>query len=393
MAVALTAGGALSATAAGAAEDDRREPAKPLRAATSGPNSERIELMPIRRSRDGSRKVAISLGPDQLPTVRQGDRLVVNGEITLSTTCVMVERRCRGKRYSYSPRVGAQLVLADSTREARGKRTVALSPRVSVRCGQRRPNRNHHCPLAIGDRGFRVPRARDLPCRPAACHVNLVVDAHSRRAVDGNKLIIGADEPDGSIDGGKGRVNAIVIRAGGEVSRQSERTGAVRTSRLPMPRSHPKPQKVVYSAKLPHLRAGDVISAESKQITSIGHLRYAAFVGSRIVVATRPTATETSGKVRKWLAFGPNMTERNGFNCTQGPSAFRTPCAGRKAGLARVANDVLRRNGRDRPLYVNLVARTFPKLTAARSGDAARILRGGWLRVTRYSAGRPRSGG
>ena len=61
---------------------------------------------------------------------------------------------------------------------------------------------------------YRAPDPGSLPCAAGDCFVNLVLDAHDRAARRGNRLIIGADRPDGSIAQDKGRLGAVVIGSG-----------------------------------------------------------------------------------------------------------------------------------------------------------------------------------
>ena len=78
-------------------------------------------------------------------------------------------------------------------------------------------------------------------------------------------------------------------------------------------------------------------------------------------------------------ADGGHITAANGFNCTQGPSAYQTPCVAPKSGATWIM-----RQPRPGPYYVNLVSRSKPKHVAGQPGDVARVLPGGFLDVTRY---------
>ncbi len=109
------------------------------------------------------------------------------------------------------------------------------------------------------------------------------------------------------------------------------------------------------------------------------------FVATKIVVATRPEARIPGPLTRRIVTRRGTATETNGFNCTVGPSAFRSPCVTRKAGLVVIKREPTDRRGRERPLYVNLVSRTFRSSRRRGRGEyaPARILRGGGLVVTR----------
>ena len=125
-----------------------------------------------------------------------------------------------------------------------------------------------------------------------------------------------------------------------------------------------------------------VQGVRARQIADISHLPYAAFVSGELIVTTKRNAASSRGIARKTISYRGSMSAVNGFNCTQGRSGYATPCQTRKAGLARVQRDVEDRKGRDVPLFVNLVSRSFPKLSGSGGGDAA-IVRGGFLEVRR----------
>jgi hypothetical protein len=351
-------------------------------AAQSGHSSERIEAFEIKRDAKSSRRVAFSLSPRKFPDLAKGDRLEVSGEVTLTTTCVDGSSRCIGRPYSYSPRLGARIFVARGKNDTRGRSVKPIGRRVSLKCRQDRPNRNHHCPLVISSAVKRIKKVTSLPCKPSRCRLNLVVDAHHRRAVDGNVVVVGADRPGGDVDQNKGRLNALLTRAGSRPRIESRRTRKRVTSAMPMGSSGSGGHRVIYSVKLPRLRRGDAILARARQLTEIGHLPYSAFIGSELIVATKRSRPRSTGLARRAIANRGNLGAANGFNCTQGSSAFRTPCLTRKVALGLVKRDVVNRRGRSVPLYVNLISRSFPKRARTGSGDAA-IVAGGSLEARR----------
>jgi hypothetical protein len=82
-----------------------------------------------------------------------------------------------------------------------------------------------------------------------------------------------------------------------------------------------------------------------------------------------------------------DATEANGFNCTQGPSGYASPCTITKAGAIRITKDVLDpATGLPGTLYVNLVAAAKP-LLAKRVKNDQQVLVGTTtgLQVARYS--------
>lgn len=339
---------------------------------STGGDSERVGKIAIRRKREPSRRVAYSL---PLPRLSPGDKLRINAETAVSTTCIVVSPRCIGRRYKFSPRVGGQIILAPNPRAAGGPRTTRVSAREGMICGQRRPNRNHHCPIVIRKAELEVPLSGNLPCPPDSCYLNYVIDAAHRNARRRQAIVVGADRPDGSIRQDKGRLNAVLQRSLGAVQSTRASTTKRRTRRLAS--SFEGGQTVTYSQPLPNLRAGDVLLVQALQRTAISD-RYPYFVSTEVVITGRPHATRPSRRIRRWITEGARATEVNGFNCTPGKSAFQSPCRSFKAGLATV----LKTPGRQ--LYANLISRTFPKLSQTRPRYApAKVIDGGWLRIQR----------
>lgn len=373
--------GAAGAAGAGGGHDRLRPD---LDAVATGTRSELVKSIAIRRTARRSRTSVMSL---RLPDLSGADRIKVAAEVTVTNTCVEPGPRCIGRRYRFSPEVGGQLRIA-SRRTAAGRRgTVAFGERRMVTCSQRRPHRNHHCPLVFTGPAEPLGPPGRLPCRPDDCRLNLVLDAHDRRARQGNRLVIGADRPDGSVSQDRGRVSAIAFREGFGTRALSTSVDRPRLRRLSMVRGALGGRKgghrVTYSARVPDVGRGTVISAEGRQRLGIGHLEYSAFVSTELILSSRRDRTRPDRTTKRAATFNGHLTETSGFNCTQGPSAFRTPCLSRRAGLAQLRQEP-RRNGQAVPLYVNLVSRTFPKRTSARAGERARVLPGGGIDVVAY---------
>jgi hypothetical protein len=357
-----------------------------LRAATTVGKAETATTIPITRRKRAEPRVALSLGAHRLRALHKGDRLRGLGEVQVTNTCVEPSRACVGPRYSFSPRVSAWLVLARSRSAARGRGATRISKRAHVTCGQRRPNRNHHCVLVIprAERTVRSPRR--LPCRLQRCYLNLVVAAHHPDAEHGNRLIIGADRPDGSFEQGKGRVSAIVIRAGSRplTSRHESRRRV--NTRVPMSTSGDWVS--VYSVRLTNLQQGEVITARARQVLGIAGIPNAVFDSNQLVLTRGRRKVRPSPLVRRSATPRATLSEANGFNCTHGPSAYRTPCVSRKVGLLTIRHPPVDHRGHPVPLYVNLIARGFVKVAQPQAKRVARakIKRGGYLKVKRYRA-------
>ena len=373
-ALALVAGG--FSTASGSAPD--------VRAVTTGNHSELVKTIPITRRRRAAQRVAMSLGPGKLGPLAAGERLRMNGEVQVTLTCYKPGLpRCIGRSYSFSPRVEARLVLADGGRVASGAGTIPLSTWGGLVCSAQRPNRNHHCVVIFPRITAAVPGSGSLPCRPERCHINLVLAAENPSAEPRDRLIVGTDRPNGTVAQDKGRLNAVEIAPGATPRSDRFRTQRRRSRRLPVHENGGR--RVVYSARVPGLRSGDVLEVEAGQVTDIGALPYTAYVSDEIVLARSPSAVRPASP--SVAALRGYITEANGFNCTQGPSQFQTPCFSSKAGVIGIRRAAVNRGGQRRALYVNLVSRAKPKHTGARPGDEAKIRSGGFLSVVRYRPG------
>ncbi len=359
-----------------------RPPAKVI-AATTGNHSELVTTLPIAKRPWRGPRVAMSLTPADLPALQTGDLIKVSAELMVSNTCVDPGPRCMGRRYGFSPVTRAKLILADAKSAIGGRGTVGLARPKSMRCGQRRPHRNHHCVLVFRDAQHRVVDSGDLPCPPTRCFINLVAEAHNRRARQGNVVVVGADKPDGEVNQDNGRLNAVVVRrdaAAPDRFRSRRRL----TQRLPV-RAYDHRPRVIYSLKLSDPRAGDVLVATASQRTSISGLPYSALISHRVILAAGRRATSPSPLAMGVSSSRGQFGEDNGFNCTQGPSAYRSPCLSTKAGLIRIRH-APRRNGRPVPLYVNLVGYLRPKRDSPGRHDSARVLAHGSLAVARYAS-------
>ena len=295
------------------------------------------------------------------------------------------EPRCVGGPTPTHPGRPARIVLADSKHAASGRprRRPFRAPQ-TLRCHQARPDRNHHCVLVFRNVKARLGRHRRLPCALHRCHVNVVARRQQRRASRGNVLIIGADRPDGRIEQDMGRLNAIVIPRG--VHARVSPT-ALRSPRSSRPARGPPGQRRVASrllaeAPAPRRRRRHCRRRPAPAPASPAS-RTARTSRRKMIIAGQADGDEA---VSSNVTLSGFVTEANGFNCTQGPSAYRTPCVTRKAGLATIRHRPVDRQGVRAPLYLNLIQRSFPKLARARPGDAAQVLGGGFVAATVYRA-------
>jgi hypothetical protein len=147
-----------------------------LKTVVTGRRAELRPTVPIAQHAGQKTKSVLSV---KLPRLRTGERVRFNGEVTITLTCVEQISRCIGRSYRFDPHLRARIVIADESGQA-GRATVPVSRWVSLTCEQTRPNRNHHCPLTVEGGSFNVGKLRDLPCKPARCRLNMVVDASHR---------------------------------------------------------------------------------------------------------------------------------------------------------------------------------------------------------------------
>jgi hypothetical protein len=370
----LIPAGLAIAALVGAAPKAENDPAHRLHAAATPPGAELVRSIPIGKPRRASAHAVLSLGPSRLGAIEPGATIRVYGEIQVSLTCAAQGlARCIGHSYDYSPTVAGRIILASGPRASPA--ALPLGSRKTIRC-RAKPiaNRNHHCVLVF-DEALTVPAASAIPCSLRSCYLNLVIRATSRRASRGDRLVIGADERSGGVRRNKGRLAAVLIPRGVPPRVWRDRTMHVRHDELPERQDGGR--RIVYSVRLPALRWGGAIAATARQSTDIDHLPYAAYVSDQLVLARSPGAVRPARPSP--AADAGYLTAANGFNCTHGHSAYRSPCVARKAGALAIVRAP--RRGR---YYVNLVSRSKPKHSPGRPGDSARVLRRGFLDVTVY---------
>ena len=351
---------------------------------TTGDHSELIESIPIATQAGTGERVVMSLGPDKLPGLESGDTLRTSGEVQFSTTCVEPGPRCVGTPYQVNPTLTARIVLAAAPDQTAGG--LALSEQKQVRCKQQRPNRNHHCTLVLPNTETPIPDAAALPCASDACYVNFVVGASNPRAKRGNRVVIGGDKPDGSVAQDKGRLNAIEIPAAAPAP-SVQSTSDVVTSELPLTEGDKQKRRVVHSIAIDAPHKGEVLAFDGGYTATIDHLPFNTFLGTRVILAESPTATSPTGLARSDVQLRGVAAESNGFNCTQGPSGYPSPCSVVKAGALRVIQDAVDPStGLPATLYLNLVASAKP-LLAKNVKNSQRVFIGPstGLTVSRYT--------
>jgi hypothetical protein len=330
----------------------------------------------------GHGRVVISLRPTALPGLQPGDQLEVSAEVEVTTDCLRRREagaECHGEPYRFNPHVGAALILTGTAGATAG---LPLAERQEVTCRQKLPARQHHCYIALTPAPFLVSGQTPLPCGPGSCRVNLVMDAHHRRARPGNVLLVGGNKQSGRVRQGKGSIDAIRTRPPDPSQVPPPppvgTTTAVTTDRLitGLSLGEPPRKAVVYSQQLDGLRDGEQLAARAGVTTGVRRLRHNAKINSRLILADSPLdvrAGPTSAQVGR---ENGEITEGNGFNCTQ----RTTPCTTTKAGVLEIEENA------PGPLYVNLVL-SISRVGGRAPGDRlVRVQEVGGLEVVRYPA-------
>jgi hypothetical protein len=345
---------------------------------TTGSDSETRRTLPITRRAKARKRVVMSMGPHELPGLKTRDRLELTAELQVTDDCRHQAPRCAGRPYRFSPRIGSRLVLASHRRTTGGRHAIALSARKRIRCRQSVPNRQHHCVLVFTGASKRIHDPDALPCGPSTCHVNFVVDAHNKRAQRGDKLIIGANKPDGFILQDKGRINAIRLRPGSQRRAPTLETTERRHMRIPLDQT----PTVVLSRRLNGLRKNTQLAVLAQMRTDVSKLPYSARVTTHLILGRTRHSTATSRWVAHLASPHGEIAETNGSNCTRA----QTRCPYTKVGVLRMLRDARNRAGEPIPLFVNLYVVSNPKRASRRPVHRLKVVPPARMKVTRYKA-------
>jgi hypothetical protein len=329
------------------------------------------ETIAITSARGAKKKAVMSLGrsgrgPSRMPDLAPGDRLQVLAEAEVTTDCEQRDRACVGNPYTYSPVVQPRVLLAASKRAAEPPEEGKLIKELGAGSLS---HKQHHRVIVFSDAELLV-REQDLPGRGERPHVNLSLDAHHRQARRGHKLLIGENEPDGSVGQDKGRL--CVVRLRGSLPRLDPvKTTSRRAKQLPIAKGV---DTVVYSLPLAGLKGGEQLAVRARMATSTDRLDYWARVSTRLVLADDPAEKDVGERARKVSTFRGAITERNGFNCSPGDER----CITWKVGVLRI------RESADKRLFVNLVSDCGARFGEQARGDTMQVLDDGFIEVVRY---------
>jgi hypothetical protein len=139
---------------------------------------------------------------------------------------------------------------------------------------------------------------------------------------------------------------------------------------------NPPRRAVVYSQQLDGLRDGEQLAARAGVTTGIRRLRHNAKISSRLILADSPVDVRPGPTSANVGTEQGEITEGNGFNCTQRTS----PCVTTKAGVLEIENHA------PAPLYVNLVLAISRVGGRAPGDNLVTIQEVGGLEVIRYPA-------
>jgi hypothetical protein len=337
---------------------------------TTGNQSERMRTIPITSRQGGAKRVVMSMKPDELPDFTTGDRVKVTAEVQFTVNCVNNGfPRCVGPAYKYNPVIRTSLALASGKNTTGGKKSTSISTEKRDVCRQRLPAREHHCVITFTEAGFTLREGKPPPCRPDSCRINLVASAHNPSARGGDLLMVGGQQPDGSIPQDRGRINAIRFHPADQTMIDAE-VAAQPLRRRVEPDFR---KRVVYSQRLDDLKGGEQLEVSGQLKTNISGLPYNVRTSAQLILAAGAHATHSNDAVRKVATLGGEIDELNGFNCTRN----RPSCVMRKVGVLQIQRDA------NQPLFVNLITILGPKRTRRRPGDQVKVA-GGHVRVVRY---------
>jgi hypothetical protein len=205
-------------------------------------------------------------------------------------------------------------------------------------------------------------------------------------------VVLGGDQPDGTVEQDKGRLNVVQAHAGTPGPTVSS-TDQLVTSALPVDVDDSDKKQVVYSLPIEAPVKGEVLAFDSRFTTSISPLHYNAFISSRVILGQHPDDARSRGIAKHAIPLKGQGTESNGFNCTLGESGFANPCTTVKAGAVRFKRDVVDKDtGQPATIYLNVLGGAKALLAEqVQPGDRATLgaLPNG-LTVARYA---PPSGG
>ena len=156
------------------------------------------------------------------------------------------------------------------------------------------------------------------------------------------------------------------------------KTGKRRSGSIPIAPSGKAGRRVVYSQRINNLKKGDVLEASARDLVRSPRSPIRASSGTDLILTSGRHAVSPTGVATGAVSSHGHLTEANGFNCTHGASAYRSPCRTTKAGAVRIGTRA--RNGHRIPLYLNVVCAGRPSGAVPQPSDRMRVLSRGVAR-------------
>jgi hypothetical protein len=348
-----------------------------------------VDRIEIGASRDSAvSQVVMSLKPggeaaySSMPQLIGGDVISVSAELEVTTDHETDDRTYLvGQSYKFSPHVHASLLLASAidVTDNDGLDGIRIGDSEDETVSQDR----HHGLIVFEPRSFRIPD-EGLPWNGES-YLNLVLRAHHQGAGRGQLLLIGQNEPaeDGTpatAKGDEGKINLVRYRGQPEPTGSVIRAGRRRNSHVPISKKPPKP-RVIYSMRLVRLKKHEQLLMKADFKTRDPH-PYRARVSTEVIVADSADQTDRDNPAQAHVPFHGELGKGNGTNIVPGvDDTYRT----RKYGTMRLLKDL------EADLFVNVVVNSAPPASAdpkpddprPQANDTVRILRGGYLEITR----------
>ena len=339
--------------------------------------AERAEQVPIERVRGGGHVVlSLARGRDRdssLPDIRPSDRLEISVELEVTTDLTNAElqlnrgRGCHSEPYDYTPTVTAAVILATDETSTLPAPETAIAARKAVPVS----HDAHHFVFVFNRVPIVVPRT--WTGRGA---VNVVLTANHASAKPRHCLLVGANEPDGTVQNDMGGISVGRIR-GQLPAPLVIRESRSRTQALNI--HGEQPPRVLYSMALSDLRANEQLTVFGRVLASAAGLRTRARLSTRVFLADSPTQVDPQdGYAAQIAANKGRVAKRNGFNYLPGGSAPPTE----KVGVVHVVETMKA----GRTVYLNLVGDGGDPSKKSRPTDRLQIKPGGGLVARRFPA-------
>lgn len=342
--------------------------------AATGKDAELVDRIPITRSASQGKRVVLSLPSggrsfSTLPNLRPGDRLVALAELEVTTDWPHAGPGCVAKPYTYAPTVQAQLLLAaNPTATEAGAHALPVGKPARQQVTQAR----HHHVFVFPNATLNIP-SRGLPWTGKS-YLNLVLSAYHQTAATGEFLLVGQNQPDGTVEGNQGRLNVVRFRPASPPKAIGAKSGHRQARKIPVQKGV---RTIVYSLALSKLRENEQLVVSAELPTSAAGLGYPARISTELVLASDPTESKPGRGIKALASLNGELTKFNGFNCLAATSS----CLTRKVGVSRI----LRSTSRD--VFLNLVAVSAAPSHAEKRGDALQALPGGYVQADRYPPG------